>query len=104
MRHPSLFGAFAWLLSCTSAASLFAGSNLYYAAGLNQEQQTTLFEALQDANVVWRVWLDDARNFRFIYKRLIDDGQVRTHPRRGLTLSASLVSKVTYLDRTTMRS
>ncbi|KAI7231786.1 hypothetical protein KC330_g6235 [Hortaea werneckii] len=59
MRLLSVVGALAGLLGCTSAASLFAGSNLYYAAGLNQEQQTTLFEGLQDANVrVLRVWLD----------------------------------------------
>ncbi|KAI6810821.1 hypothetical protein KC367_g7065 [Hortaea werneckii] len=59
MRLLSFFSAVVGLLGCTSAASLFAGSNLYYAAGLNQEQQTTLFKGLQDANVqVLRVWLD----------------------------------------------
>ncbi|KAI7280386.1 hypothetical protein KC345_g4810 [Hortaea werneckii] len=56
MRLLSMFGAFAGVLGCTPAASLFAGSNLYYAAGLNQEQQTTLFEGLQDANSSGRQW------------------------------------------------
>lgn len=41
------------------AAKSFAGSNLYYAAGLDSDQQETLFSGLQDANVkVLRVWLD----------------------------------------------
>lgn len=41
------------------AANSFAGSNLYYAAGLTPSQQTTLFQGLQSAGVkVLRVWLD----------------------------------------------
>lgn len=41
------------------AANSFAGSNLYYAAGLTPDQQTTLFTGLQSAGVkVLRVWLD----------------------------------------------
>jgi len=51
------------LLSCLCAAVLgyksFAGSSLYYAAGLTQSQQNVLFPALQSANIkVLRVWLD----------------------------------------------
>lgn len=42
-----------------TAATSFAGSNLYYAAGLTSSQQTTLFTGLKDAGVqVLRVWLD----------------------------------------------
>lgn len=41
------------------AAKSFSASNLYYAAGLNTQQQTTLFQGLQSAGVkVLRVWLD----------------------------------------------
>ena len=74
MRLLSLFAAFAGFLGCTSAASLFAGSNLYYAAGLNQQQQKTLFEGLQDANVrVLRVWLDGEDKFCSISRRLVNN-------------------------------
>ncbi|KAL4904312.1 glycoside hydrolase superfamily [Aspergillus multicolor] len=49
-------------LSCvtsTLAAKSFAGSNLYYAAGLTDDQSTTLLKGLQSAGVkVLRVWLD----------------------------------------------
>ncbi|KZM24925.1 hydrolase [Ascochyta rabiei] len=46
-------------LSTTYAAKSFSGSNLYYAAGLKEAQQTTLLEGLQSAGVkVLRVWLD----------------------------------------------
>lgn len=104
MRLLSFFSAVVGLLGCTSVASLFAGSNLYYAAGLNQEQQTTLFKGLQDANVqVLRVWLDGEARSCFIYRRMIDDGQARTHPRRVLTLPVSLVAKVTRHDLTMTR-
>lgn len=49
----------AGLAECAAAATSFAGSNLYYAAGLTQTQQTTLFTGLKDAGVqVLRVWLD----------------------------------------------
>ncbi|KAJ6151697.1 glycoside hydrolase family 5 protein [Penicillium chermesinum] len=41
------------------AAKSFAGSNLYYAAGLSSDEQETLFSGLQDAGAkVLRVWLD----------------------------------------------
>ncbi|GKT59711.1 hypothetical protein ColTof4_10934 [Colletotrichum tofieldiae] len=41
------------------AAKSFSASNLYYAAGLNTQQQTFLFEGLRSAGVkVLRVWLD----------------------------------------------
>ena len=47
------------LAGYAAAATSFAGSNLYYAAGLTQAQQTTLFTGLKDAGVqVLRVWLD----------------------------------------------
>ncbi|CAI6099504.1 unnamed protein product [Clonostachys chloroleuca] len=43
----------------TLAAKSFSASNLYYAAGLTEDQQATLFEGLQSAGVkVLRVWLD----------------------------------------------
>jgi mannan endo-1,4-beta-mannosidase len=46
-------------LSTTFAAKSFSASNLYYAAGLTDTQQTTLFEGLKSAGVkVLRVWLD----------------------------------------------
>jgi mannan endo-1,4-beta-mannosidase len=48
-------------LATSHAAKSFAASNLYYAAGLKESQQTTLFEGLQSAGVkVLRVWLDGA--------------------------------------------
>ncbi|KAF5011463.1 hypothetical protein FDECE_2428 [Fusarium decemcellulare] len=41
------------------AAKSFSASNLYYAAGLTDQQQTTLLQGLQSAGVkVLRVWLD----------------------------------------------
>ncbi|KAH8115463.1 beta-1,3-mannanase [Phellopilus nigrolimitatus] len=41
------------------AANSFAGSNLYYAAGLSESDRTTLLQGLQDAGMkVLRVWLD----------------------------------------------
>ncbi|KAH8120346.1 beta-1,3-mannanase [Phellopilus nigrolimitatus] len=41
------------------AANSFAGSNLYYAAGLSDSDRTTLLQGLQDAGMkVLRVWLD----------------------------------------------
>lgn len=47
------------LAEYAAAATSFTGSNLYYAAGLTQSQQTTLFTGLKDAGVqVLRVWLD----------------------------------------------
>lgn len=47
------------LVSYTLAQQSFAGSNLYYAAGLDADQQTTLFQGLQTAGIrVVRVWLD----------------------------------------------
>ncbi|KAJ4334111.1 hypothetical protein N0V95_009242 [Ascochyta clinopodiicola] len=46
-------------LSTTYAAKSFSGSNLYYAAGLKETQQTALLQGLQSAGVkVLRVWLD----------------------------------------------
>jgi len=47
------------LAEYAAAGTSFAGSNLYYAAGLTSSQQTTLFTGLKDAGVqVLRVWLD----------------------------------------------
>ncbi|KAL4731185.1 hypothetical protein ACLX1H_000146 [Fusarium chlamydosporum] len=46
-------------LTTTLAAKSFSASNLYYAAGLTDTQQTTLLQGLQSAGVkVLRVWLD----------------------------------------------
>lgn len=43
----------------TSGAKSFAGSNLYYAAGLRNDTRASLLDALQSANMkVLRVWLD----------------------------------------------
>jgi mannan endo-1,4-beta-mannosidase len=48
-----------FIAATTYAAKSFAASNLYYAAGLSDSQQQTLFYGLQSANVkVLRVWLD----------------------------------------------
>jgi hypothetical protein len=59
MRISYALGIVAGLANYASAATSFAGSNLYYAAGLTQSQQTTLFTGLKDAGVqVLRVWLD----------------------------------------------
>jgi mannan endo-1,4-beta-mannosidase len=59
MRFLNTLSIFAGLAAYVSAANSFAGSNLYYAAGLNSAQQTTLFTGLKDAGVqVLRVWLD----------------------------------------------
>jgi mannan endo-1,4-beta-mannosidase len=59
MRFLNTLCIVAGLAAYVSAANSFAGSNLYYAAGLNQAQQTTLFTGLKDAGVqVLRVWLD----------------------------------------------
>lgn len=59
MRLLNTLSIFADFAAYASAANSFAGSNLYYAAGLNQAQQTTLFTGLKDAGVqVLRVWLD----------------------------------------------
>ncbi|KAF2851634.1 glycoside hydrolase family 5 protein [Plenodomus tracheiphilus IPT5] len=53
----SLFGLS--YLTTTFAAKSFSASNLYYAAGLKEDQQTVLLEGLQSAGVkVLRVWLD----------------------------------------------
>jgi len=59
MRFFNTLSILAGLAAYASAAQSFAGSNLYYAAGLTQAQQTTLFTGLKDAGVkVLRVWLD----------------------------------------------
>lgn len=61
MKFFNTVSILAGLAAYASAAQSFAGSNLYYAAGLNQAQQTTLFTGLKDAGVkVLRVWLDGA--------------------------------------------
>ncbi|KFA52272.1 hypothetical protein S40293_00612 [Stachybotrys chartarum IBT 40293] len=62
MRLTNLFPTILLALSSATtslAAQSFAASNLYYAAGLRDDQQTFLFEGLQSAGVkVLRVWLD----------------------------------------------
>ena len=59
MRFQYALSLVLGLAGYAAAATSFAGSNLYYAAGLTQAQQTTLFTGLKDAGVqVLRVWLD----------------------------------------------
>lgn len=49
------------------AVKSFAGSNLYYAAGLSIDQQKNLFSQLQSAGVkVLRVWLDGEKISSFM--------------------------------------
>ncbi|KAI0947704.1 hypothetical protein AcW1_009401 [Taiwanofungus camphoratus] len=46
-------------LKVGQGANSFAGSNLYYAAGLNDNDSTTILQGLSDARMkVLRVWLD----------------------------------------------
>ncbi|KAH8688763.1 glycoside hydrolase superfamily [Talaromyces proteolyticus] len=55
----AIAAAAAALSSSVRAAQSFAGSNLYYAAGLTDDESTTLLTGLQSAGVkVLRVWLD----------------------------------------------
>nr|POE78634.1 hypothetical protein CFP56_62885 [Quercus suber] len=59
MKLSYILGALLGLASQVVGAPSFAGSNLYYAAGLDGDQQTTLFQGLSDAGIkVIRVWLD----------------------------------------------
>ncbi|KAH7466380.1 Levanbiose-producing levanase [Fusarium oxysporum f. sp. albedinis] len=61
MKFPSLTSLMLGLFSVATAnaAKSFSASNLYYAAGLTDGQQTTLLNGLQSAGVkVLRVWLD----------------------------------------------
>ena len=59
MKIHNAFTIVLGLVEYAAAATSFAGSNLYYAAGLTSSQQTTLFTGLKDAGVqVLRVWLD----------------------------------------------
>lgn len=61
MKFAALFTGLIGLASFgnTFAAKSFSASNLYYAAGLKDAQQTTLLQGLQGAGVkVLRVWLD----------------------------------------------
>ncbi|EMD41441.1 glycoside hydrolase family 5 protein [Gelatoporia subvermispora B] len=47
------------VVHCVIAANSFAGSNLYYAAGLTENEQSVLLENLSSAGMkVLRVWLD----------------------------------------------
>jgi mannan endo-1,4-beta-mannosidase len=61
MQFSSLFSAALALVALPSAlaAPSFSASNLYYAAGLTSQQQTTFLQGLKSAGVkVLRVWLD----------------------------------------------
>ena len=61
MKFTALFTGLIGLasLGTTLAAKSFSASNLYYAAGLKDDQQNTLLQGLQGAGVkVLRVWLD----------------------------------------------
>nr|POF16594.1 mannan endo-1,4-beta-mannosidase a [Quercus suber] len=63
MKPSHIFSALLGLASQVAAAPSFAGSNLYYAAGLDGDQQTTLFQGLSDAGIkVVRVWLDGEKS------------------------------------------
>ena len=56
---PFLISLLSSLIPSSYAANAWAGSNLYYAAGLTTAEQDSLFSALQSAGVkVLRVWLD----------------------------------------------
>jgi len=70
----SLFGFSS--ITTTLAAKSFSASNLYYAAGLKDEQSEKLLKGLQSAGIkVLRVWLD---------------GQIARLPRAGQKLTRSL--------------
>ncbi|KAH7919242.1 glycoside hydrolase family 5 protein [Leucogyrophana mollusca] len=59
VKHLSAFASVALSLNGASAANSFAGSNLYYAAGLYPDARATLLDGLQSAGLkVLRVWLD----------------------------------------------
>lgn len=59
MKLFALLAGLSGLLTSALASQSFAGSNLYYAAGLTGSQQDTLLQGLSDAGVkVLRVWLD----------------------------------------------
>lgn len=59
----SIFALITVLLQSVSAAQSFAGTNLYYAAGLSSAQQDAYFQKLSDAGIkVLRVWLDGELN------------------------------------------
>ncbi len=61
-----LYALLALFAGLSQAAQSFAGSNLYYAAGLTSDQQKTLFSKLQQAGVkVLRVWLDGKKTIPF---------------------------------------
>jgi mannan endo-1,4-beta-mannosidase len=54
-----LTAVFCSLSTTAFAAKSFSASNLYYAAGLTDNQQTFLLDGLKSAGVkVLRVWLD----------------------------------------------
>ena len=56
---PFFISFLSFLIPSSLAANTWAGSNLYYAAGLSTAEQDSLFSALQSAGVkVLRVWLD----------------------------------------------
>ncbi|KAI0016881.1 beta-1,3-mannanase [Xylariomycetidae sp. FL0641] len=59
MKVFQLFAACLGLAPAVLGAASWAGSNLYYAAGLTTDEQEKLFSNLQEAGVkVLRVWLD----------------------------------------------
>lgn len=91
MKVPTLLlGAFLGLASFskTYAAKSFSASNLYYAAGLREAQQTTLLEGLQSAGVkVLRVWLDGMVKAPFFYVSLTDSGG-QSESQKGTSIDA----------------
>lgn len=67
MKLSIILGAFLGVHS-VSAAQSWAGSNLYYAAGLSTAQQNTLFTGLQESGIkVLRVWLDGKYHYPRLY-------------------------------------
>jgi hypothetical protein len=106
MRFFNTLSIFAGLAAYASATQSFAGSNLYYAAGLNQAQQTTLFTGLKDAGVkVLRVWLDGTiLNPTNLHKPQSNNHQVKTHPKREPNSQATPASKATPPTNTTTPS
>ncbi|KAF8713818.1 Cellulase (glycosyl hydrolase family 5), partial [Rhizoctonia solani] len=84
----------------TSAANSFAGSNLYYAAGLIPYQRTTLLSNMQSAGMkVLRVWLDaypsletsSVGGYDPTVLKLLDDFMIDAH-KYGIKLIISMHS------------
>jgi hypothetical protein len=87
MKFAALFTGLIGLASfgTTFAAKSFSASNLYYAAGLKDAQQTTLLQGLQGAGVkVLRVWLDGTTLNMFSLDVTDKSSQVSLRPQKVL--------------------